>query len=121
MIPFAGPGLGWGSRGEEWICLGFFLLLVVGAIAAFTVMVHRWIYDLAKEAKEAKKAKERATITEHSVEYLRAQLSKLSDEQRDAIRRLFKSGRTTDAILEAGRTLGVSAREAELLADELQE
>jgi hypothetical protein len=50
---------------------------------------------------------------------MRAQLDKLSDEQREALRRLARSGRTLEAIQEAGRILGVSPEDAAFVAEEL--
>jgi hypothetical protein len=53
-------------------------------------------------------------------EYLRVHLDKLSEQQRDAIRQLARSGRTVEAIQQAECILGVTLGSAPGVAKELQ-
>ena len=52
-----------------------------------------------------------------SEEWLRANLERLSEQQRDAIRRLASSGRTGEAIHEVERILGISLGSGPSVAD----
>jgi hypothetical protein len=52
---------------------------------------------------------------------LRARVDKLTDEQRDAIRRLANSGQRSDAIKEAEHSLGISADDAAAVVDSLKQ
>jgi len=54
-----------------------------------------------------------------SEDNIRAQIERLSEQQRDTLRKLVRSGRTVEAIQEAERLLGVSLGSAPFKADEL--
>jgi hypothetical protein len=114
MTAFASPGFGWGSDGSEClICFGFFVFILV---CAATVLIHRASHYFAGVTKVAKSS---VGDRKPSLEFLRAQLNKLSDEQRATLGSLSKSGRQSEAIQVAARFLAISVDDATCIVEQL--
>jgi hypothetical protein len=115
MRAFASPGLGWGSDGSEGlICFGLFVFILVCVV---TVVIHRASHYLASRVHDPKCG---MPDRNRSLEFLRTQLNKLSDEQRAKLGSLSQSGRKLEAIREAARFLAVSFDDATLIVEEFQ-
>jgi hypothetical protein len=104
-----------GSGGSDvLLCFGFVLFILVCAV---TVLIHRASHYFASAKSDPELGDRDRKLP---LERLRAQLNKLSDEQRARLCSLTKSGREVEAIGEAERLLAVSVDDATLIVDELQ-
>jgi hypothetical protein len=104
--------LGWKVGDSQMVRLphqGMVWGLVLGAVGGFFLGAAQFFSDMLKLRADAN-ATATPSVSQPTIEELWAQIEKLSEEQRESIRRLAQAGRIREAVQAAEMILGAKEK-----------